>query len=149
MSDNSMHTDPTDISFEDCPSRLIVLLYDAAIEGLDDAIAAIADGDIEGRFMATARTAEIVDRLHSALDMELGGEIAANLDQIYVAVISQLPVLNLKNDPEIARKLIALLAPLRASWAELDARLQFGLEAGRVDAENVPNGDASMVAGSR
>lgn len=122
------HTSTTSISvesfFEEFPSGLVVLLYDEAIASLYAAVSAITEGDIEGRFKATMVTAEIISQLRLALDSENGGEIAANLDAIYTCVITQLPMLNLRNDPMIAKRLIGLLQPLRESWMELDERIR-------------------------
>lgn len=115
-------------SIEDFPSQLVVLLYDQALESLGAAIDAIAKGDIEARCKATEEVAEVIHLLHQSLDMENGGVVAQNLDQIYTLVITQLPVLNLRNDEQIAHDLVQVLLPLRDSWAELDARIRHDVE---------------------
>ena len=106
------------------PSRLIVMLYDEAIDSLIAAIDAIGKGDIEARFNATARTAEVISQLYLALDMEEGGEIAANLGGIYGFILTQLPQINFDNDPDTAEQAIKLLRPIRDSWFELDERIR-------------------------
>lgn len=106
------------------PSRLVVMMYDAAIKSLEDAVAAIGRGDIEARYNATAQTAEIISQLYLALDMEQGGEIALGLSGVYNFILSHLPLVNFDNDAAIAEQAITLLRPIRESWQTLDERIQ-------------------------
>ena len=106
------------------PSRLIVMLYDEALKNLETATAAIERGDIETRCHAINRTVEIVCHLYLTLDTQQGGEIAEKLGAIYRFVLARLPRANVANDAEPAREAIRLLTPMRASWCELDARIE-------------------------
>ena len=128
MTQTTAPTETTNGSIEDFPSQLVVLMYDQALESLRAAIDAISEGEIEARCRATEEVAEIVHLLQQSLDMEEGGVVAQNLDQIYTLVITQLPVLNLRNDAKIAEDLIGVLTPLREAWAELDARIRHDVE---------------------
>jgi len=110
------------------PSRLIVILYDEAINSLVAAMDAISRGDIEARFNATTRTIEVISELYVSLDMENGGEIAETLAALYSHVIAQMPVINFTNDIMIADQLIGLLRPIRESWNELDERIRCNVE---------------------
>ncbi len=121
------------------PSRLIVIMYDEAIASLNAAIEAIAQGDIEARFNATTRTAEVISELYLALDMELGGAIAESLGALYNHIMTQLPRINFANDIEVAGQSIRLLQPIRDSWAELDERI-------RSDVESAEAAGAAAVA---
>lgn len=126
------------------PSRLIVILYDEAINSLVAAMDAISLGDIEARFNATTRATDIISELYVSLDMENGGEIAETLAAIYGHVIAQMPMLNFTNDVMIADELINLLRPIRDSWNELDERIRCNVE----DAEALETAElaASVVA---
>jgi flagellar protein FliS len=104
------------------PARLVAMLYDKAVSCLHDAIAAIEAGDIERRYKSTTRATEIITHLAVTLDMERGGEIARNLEQIYRFMLKHLLDVNIRNDAKSAADVIALLEPLRASWHELAAR---------------------------
>lgn len=119
------------------PSRLVVMLYDEAIASLETAADAISRADIEGRFNATARTAEIVSQLYLSLDMENGGAIAEGLAGVYNFVLTQLPAINFRNDATIARRLIDLLKPLRASWFELDERIHAAVADSEADGAEI------------
>jgi len=111
-------------ALEDMPSSLVVIVYDEAVASLRAALEAIERHDIAARFEATAQTAETVSFLRMSLDHDKGGAIAANLDRLYAFVVAQLPLLNARNDSDIATGLIAVLEPLRAGWRELDARIR-------------------------
>ena len=119
------------------PSALVVMLYDEAIANLENAVEAIEKGDIEARFEATAKVADIVSQLYLALDLEQGGEIAENLGGIYNFILTQLPRVNFHDDADMARQAIGLLRPVRESWFELDERIRSEV----VDAETVANAD--------
>lgn len=110
------------------PSRLLVMLYDEAIEQLDIAIGAIEANDIEWRYRASEKVAEILYELCMALDMENGGEISANLAALYKHGIQQMTEINFTNDPAIAAALQKVLTPLRDAWAELDDRIRMEVD---------------------
>jgi flagellar protein FliS len=104
------------------PARLVAMLFDKAISSLNEAIRAIEAGDIEARWRANGRAMEIVTHLWATLDMDKGGAIAANLDQIYKFILNRLPEVDMKNDAAVAREVIGLLEPLRRSWHEVANR---------------------------
>jgi flagellar secretion chaperone FliS len=109
------------------PSRLVVMLYDEAIEALNLAAAATRTGDIETRCNAVTAAIEIVGLLYMTLDMDRGGDVAHNLGALYAHIINRLPQVNLNRDPRIAEEAVGLLTPLRASWNELDISIACGI----------------------
>ena len=113
---------------EEFPSRVIVMLFDAAIEHLDIAIGAIEADDIEWRYKASETVAEILYQLCLGLDLENGGVVAANLAALYKHGIRQMTEINFKNDADIATALKKVLEPLRDSWAELDERIRLEVD---------------------
>lgn len=126
------------------PSQLIVILYDEAISSLTAAMDAISRGEIEARFNATCRTADVISELYVSLDMELGGEIAEKLAALYRHIITELPRINFENDVIVADQLINLLRPIRDSWCELDERIRTNVQ----DAEALEGAEiaAAVVA---
>ncbi|MEX0759824.1 MAG: flagellar export chaperone FliS [Tistlia sp.] len=101
------------------PAKLVAMLFDRAISSLKEAIDAIARGDIEARCRSNKRATEIVYHLYMTLDLERGGEIAANLKNLYSFALRKLPEVDFRNDPQAAEEVIRLLEPLRLSWHEL------------------------------
>jgi len=98
------------------PARLVCMLYDRAILSLKEAVAAIQAGEIEARWRANKRAADIIAHMWTTLDTERGGEIAANLADLFKYMLSRLPEIDFNNDPAPALEVIRLLEPLRESW---------------------------------
>src|SRR5262245_52352486 len=71
------------------PLELVVLLYDAALRALATAHDALLRRDIPARRAAMSQAFAIVAELQNTLDMERGGPIAVELDQLYTWVVSQ------------------------------------------------------------
>lgn len=98
------------------PAQLVAMLFEKAIHCLNEAIRAIEAGDIQARWKANSRAMEIINHLLTTLDMDKGGDIAKNLDQIYRFMLARLPEVDMNNNPAPARDVIGLLEPLRRSW---------------------------------
>lgn len=101
------------------PAKLVAMLFDRAILALRDAARAIEEGDIEKRHKSNSKAFEIINHLDRTLDLERGGEVAANLNRLYSYILRQLPQIDFKNDKTVAEEMIKLLEPLRDSWNEL------------------------------
>jgi flagellar protein FliS len=101
------------------PAKLVAMLYEKAILSLKEAVRAIEAGDVQARFNANQRAGEIITHLWTTLDRERGGEIADNLSRLYAFMTGRLTYVDVRNDPEPAREVIALLEPLRESWDAL------------------------------
>tara|TARA_R110000787_G_scaffold230394_1_gene337852 strand:+ start:100 stop:552 length:453 start_codon:yes stop_codon:yes gene_type:complete len=101
------------------PAKLVYLLYDKAISSLREAIAAIEKGEIEARWKANARAMDILQHLWSTLDVERGGEIGEQLNQLLPFMMLRLPDVDIRNDPKPAEEVIQVLEPLRDAWREI------------------------------
>lgn len=108
------------------PARLVGMMYEKAITLLKLAIKAIEAGDIQARHNANARAIEIIEHLSMTLDTEKGGKIASNLERLYPFMIRRLINVDVHNDPQPAREVIALLEPHYESWRALDRRMAEG-----------------------
>ena len=104
------------------PAKRVAMLIDRAIGSLGEASQAIERGDIQARWTANQRASAIIETLWRTLDLEKGGEIAANLNRLYNFMLNRLTQVDLKNDPEPAREVMTLLEPLRRSWHEIVQR---------------------------
>ena len=51
--------------------------------------------------------------------MERGGDVAANLNQLYGFMLKRLLTVDMENNAEAAREVIRLLDPLRKSWHQM------------------------------
>ena len=96
--------------------RLIVMLYDGAIKFLKLAIEEIEKKNPEAKGKYITKAKDIINELNIVLDMEAGGEIAANLRSLYLFMNRHLSEANIKQDPQKIREVITLLEELNQSW---------------------------------
>ena len=132
------------------PAKLVSMLYDKVVLSLRECIAAVESGNIEGRWRANARAMEIIAHMWSTLDVQKGGEIAQNLESLFSFMLTRLPEMDIRNDPEPAREVIGLIEPLRDAWRELARRdgggRPAGAEPGRPAAANSAAGPAPSTS---
>jgi flagellar protein FliS len=109
------------------PATLVFMLYDKAITSLHEACGAIDNGEIEPRWRANNRAIDILTHLWSQLDMDRGGDISKNLNELFPYMITRLAEVDVHNDRTAAEEVIGLLEPLRDAWRDL-ARSNQGSE---------------------
>jgi flagellar protein FliS len=99
------------------PHELIAKLLFRAIESIVSAKNYMLNGNIgaKGQEIKFA-TSIIADGLRACLNLEAGGEIAANLDNLYDYMLRQLVKAHAENDPAILDEVIALLKEIKAGW---------------------------------
>jgi len=102
--------------------RLIVLLYEGAISFLTKAEASLSDGDIPGAANLINRAQDIIDELNASLNMDQGGDIAANLRRLYLFMGDQLVRAKIKADNEPLRDVTRMLTTLNEAWREAVAK---------------------------
>ena len=81
------------------PHRLIVMLMDGALERIAAARGAIATGAQAHKGRMIHRAVSIIDELRASLNYEAGGQIAANMADIYDYCCRQLMKASVENRP--------------------------------------------------
>jgi flagellar protein FliS len=122
MNEHAAHTYKQQQVNTASPAKMVFMLYEKVLSRLQEAQHAIERNDIQGRCNANCSAQELIAHLSSTLDMEQGGEIAANLERLYTHCMLRLMDVDRKNDPNAAAEVIKLLTPLRDSWAELSEK---------------------------
>ncbi|MFZ2956826.1 MAG: flagellar export chaperone FliS [Candidatus Ozemobacteraceae bacterium] len=97
---------------------LILMLYDGALRFMGQAEEAFSEKNTERVNHFLLRVQAIVTELLTALDKEKGGEIAKNLERLYIFFLEQLSQANIKKDPKPLRDIRPLIEDLRNTWAE-------------------------------
>ena len=87
----------------DNPLDLVIMLYNKTLSCLKIAKKAIEEGldnsnNIKKKAENIGKATEIIAYLQGSLNLEKGGEIAQNLNEIYDILISELIKANIKND---------------------------------------------------
>lgn len=101
--------------------ELVALLYDGALRFVGQSRAAIERGDIAARGEAVSRALAIIGELQSTLNLDKGGDIAAELDRLYVYITERLLEITTTGNAAICDELQKLLAPLSEAWKQAAA----------------------------
>jgi len=98
--------------------RLIILLYEGAIAFLRKAKECLENEDYPGLSLNINRSMDIIDELDASLNMSEGGEIAANLKQLYRFMIQHLIKARSDNNPSLVKDVIEMLSQLNEAWKQ-------------------------------
>lgn len=100
------------------PERLLVMLYDSALKYLNLAAQALEAKEREGVHRNLLKVQAILLELMSVLNMEVGGDMAQQLYDLYDYMYRQLIAANTQQKGENIQEVIELLSPLRTAWQE-------------------------------
>ena len=101
------------------PHRLILMLLDGALERIAGARGAMENGATEAKNRLLHRAVSIVSELRASLNMDKGGEIAANMADLYDYSGKQLLRANVENRPELLDEIAHLLREIRSAWIQI------------------------------
>lgn len=101
------------------PLELVVMMYDGALKFLQQTRDAIERGDIRARHDASTRALTIVSELQSTLNLERGGDIARQLDELYVYVNGRILQASADNAVAPVDDAARVLQTLRESWVTI------------------------------
>ncbi|WP_428603351.1 flagellar export chaperone FliS [Sedimenticola sp.] len=106
------------------PHRLVQMLMEGALDKI-----AAAKGHMlrnepadKGRYISWAIS--IISGLQSSLDMEAGGELSQNLDDLYDYMVRRLGESGAKNDPAILDEVASLLLEVKSAWDVIPGQLE-------------------------
>jgi flagellar secretion chaperone FliS len=102
------------------PVRLVVLLYEQAIEDLRRALAAHVRRDIEVRTREIKHALLVISHLQSSLDKDRGGKVAINLEYFYNQIRAGLLEAQCRQSTAALEKYIFLLMQVREAWCEVE-----------------------------
>jgi flagellar protein FliS len=100
-------------------SRLVVMLYEGAIKFLRLAVKKLDEKDYAGKGYYINKAQDIINELNAVLNMEEGGEMAANLRRLYVFMMRHLSEANIKKSPAMIKEVIDLLEELLQGWRSI------------------------------
>lgn len=103
------------------PAEIVARLYQALAASLVTARQAMESGDKRVQGEQVSRALAIITELHAALNMEEGGEISVNLNDLYFYLTSEITQGNIKSDPAMLTNAIRTVEPLAEAWVTLAA----------------------------
>ena len=98
--------------------KLLLMLYEAAIRFIKLAMKAIDEKDIAERGLNIGKAYDIFMELSNTLDHKAGGEIAKNLEQLYMYITDQLTQANIKGDKKPLESVLKITETLYSGWVE-------------------------------
>lgn len=106
------------------PHRLVQMLMEGALDKIAVAKGQLARRDLEGKGRNISWAVSIINGLRNSLDHDRGGEIAANLDDLYDYLCRRLLQSNSENDLSILDEVSSLLGEIKAAWDAVPERLR-------------------------
>ena len=101
------------------PMKLVVMLYEAAIKNLEEAILHMENKDYSGKGKAIGKSVDIIVELLNGLNPQ-AGEITENLSNLYNFMVTELITANAHLDPEKVRQVVGMLNNLLDAWKQIE-----------------------------
>jgi len=106
------------------PHGLVVMLMDGALERIATARGCMQRGETAEKARLINRTVSIVGELRGSLDLAAGGQIAANLSELYDYMCRRLLTATSENRPELLDEVAHLLHEIRSAWVAIPQQLR-------------------------
>lgn len=109
--------------------ELIVMAYDGILKFLRQGREHLINREYEQKHVNLGKAKAIVEELASTLNMDKGGEIAANLWNLYLYFMQKITEANIRNDASGIDEILPAIEDLRDGWAKMvvpkdDAEMQ-------------------------
>ncbi len=114
------HTDVASAS----PHRLVQMLMEGATVRMLQAKQYMLAGRVADKCAQISWAIDIISGLQMALDKEQGGEIAANLDNLYDYMERRLVDANVENKAEIIDEVLGLMQEIKSAWDAIPESLR-------------------------
>ncbi|MFC3609655.1 flagellar export chaperone FliS [Stutzerimonas tarimensis] len=101
---------------EASPHRLIQMLMEGGLERIAQARGALERGQVALKGELIGKAVAIIGGLREALNPEVGGEYAANLDSLYEYMMRRLTEANRHSDVERLDEVSGLLRKVKEGW---------------------------------
>ncbi|MBJ6724832.1 flagellar export chaperone FliS [Geomesophilobacter sediminis] len=100
------------------PEKLLLMLYDGAISNCRQAQDRLSRKDLAGKGVYIGKALAIVGELLSTLNHEVGGDIAVNLERLYMYVMDELTRANVEGRAKSLDDAMQVMSTLREAWTQ-------------------------------
>ena len=104
--------------------QLIQMLFGGLLESLDKAVGHIERKEFKDKNETISRAQKIIFGLQMSLDMEKGGELSRNLNELYDYAVKRLLHAHTRNDVEAVREVKSLVKEVSEAWSMLPSLLK-------------------------
>lgn len=98
--------------------KILLMLYEGAIRFIKQAKVACENNKIKEKGELIGRAYDIVMELATTLDFKVGGEIAVNLEQLYIYVLEELTRANITSNTKHLDNALSVLDKLYSGWVD-------------------------------
>jgi flagellar protein FliS len=105
------------------PHRLIQMLFEGALERIAQAKGAMMQKQIARKGELIGKAINIVGGLQGSLNDKEGGQLAANLDDLYDYIIRRLTEANFHNDAARLDECARLLGEIKTAWDAISSEV--------------------------
>lgn len=98
------------------PHRLVQMLMEGVLDKIATAKGHIARKDFAGKGTQIGMAMSIINALKGSLDLNAGGAIAANLDDLYTYIHNRLIDANVNNDVAALEEVSSLVGQIKSAW---------------------------------
>jgi flagellar protein FliS len=101
------------------PHTLVQLMLDGAVARVAAARGAVEARDVPLKCELIGKAIGLVEGLRVSLDMHRGGELAANLEALYLYMVRRLLEANVRSDAGLLTEVGSLLREVQLGWREM------------------------------
>lgn len=99
--------------------KILLMLYEGAIRFTKQARIAMVDKKIAEKGKAISKATAILSELMATLDFKVGGQLAHDLENLYIFMIDKLIEANIQNKVEPLEAVEKLLTTLYSAWKDV------------------------------
>jgi len=99
--------------------KILLMLYEGAIRFTKQAIVAMRNQKIAEKGKLISKATAILSELMATLDFKQGGQLAVDLENLYIFMIDKLIEGNISNNPECLEVVEKLLTTLFSAWKDV------------------------------
>ena len=126
--------------------QLLLMLYDGALKFLQQARSKMIANDYAGKGILISKVIDIINELSASLNMDKGGSLAVNLNNLYLLCTARLLRANLKMDLESLDSVESILTGLRGAYAQIIETPEARKAASDIASRMQPMGSATKTA---
>lgn len=112
------------------PHQLVSMLFEGLMDSIAQARGGMRAKNVEVKGRAISRAVRIIDEgLKAGLNLSEGGNLAADLNDLYAYIGVRLTYANLHSDEAALDECVRLIEPLRSAWNAMTPAVKAGAPA--------------------
>ncbi len=96
--------------------KLLLMFYEEAIKSVKKALLAFDENKIEERCKSIGKAYDIILELNNTLDHKVGGQIALDLESLYMFIMDSLIKVNVHGKRDLLEDVLKILINLYEGW---------------------------------